>query len=79
MTLDRTEAAPADTNPQSPTREPSSDGSAWSDRLRALKNIPPVLHFVWESGPAVVFWNITIRIVVAFLPVGIGIIVPIHH
>ena len=42
--------------------------------LRALKNIPPVLHFVWESGPAVVFWNIAIRIVVAFLPVGIGII-----
>jgi ATP-binding cassette subfamily B protein len=33
-----------------------------------------VLHFVWESGPAVVFWNITIRIVVALLPVGIGII-----
>ena len=49
-------------------------GNAWGDRLRALKNVPPVLHFVWESGPAVVFWNITIRIVVAFLPVGIGII-----
>jgi ATP-binding cassette subfamily B protein len=48
--------------------------SAWGDRLRALKNVPPVLHFVWESGPAVVFWNIAIRIIVAFLPVGIGII-----
>ncbi len=55
--------------------EPAKSGSgAWSDRLRALKNIPPVLHFVWESGPSVVFWNITIRIVVAFLPVVIGII-----
>src|SRR5438270_213161 len=49
-------------------------GNAWSDRLRALSNVPPVLHFVWESGPAVVFWNITIRILVAFLPMGIGII-----
>jgi ATP-binding cassette subfamily B protein len=49
-------------------------GNAWADRVRALKNVPPVLHFVWESGPSVVFWNITIRIVVAFLPVGIGII-----
>ncbi len=49
-------------------------GSAWGERLRALKNIPPVLHFVWESGPSVVFWNLAIRIVVAFLPVGIGII-----
>jgi ATP-binding cassette, subfamily B, bacterial len=53
---------------------PQEPASAWGDRLRALKNVPPVLHFVWESGPAVVFWNITIRIVVAFLPVGIGII-----
>jgi ATP-binding cassette subfamily B protein len=54
--------------------EPASATGAWSDRLRALKNVPPVLHFVWESGPSVVFWNILIRIVVAFLPVGIGII-----
>ena len=42
--------------------------------MRALKNVPPVLHFVWESGPSIVFWNIAIRIVVAFLPMGIGII-----
>src|SRR5579875_1657071 len=57
------------------TPEGSPDhGNAWGDRLRALKNVPPVLHFVWESGPSVVFWNIAIRIVVAFLPVGIGII-----
>ena len=49
-------------------------GSAWRDRLRALANVPPVLRFVWDSGPEVVFWNITIRIVVAFLPVAVGII-----
>jgi ATP-binding cassette, subfamily B, bacterial len=54
--------------------EPQNAGSAWGDRLRALKNVPPVLRFVWESGPSVVFWNIAIRIVVAFLPVAIGII-----
>ena len=53
------------------SQEPAS---AWGDRLRALKNVPPVLHFVWESGPSVVFWNLTIRILVAFLPIGIGII-----
>ena len=59
----------------SPPEEPlKSSGSAWADRVRALRNVPPVLHFVWESGPAVVFWNIAIRIIVAFLPVGIGII-----
>jgi ATP-binding cassette, subfamily B, bacterial len=57
------------------TAEPGqAHGSAWGDRLHALRNVPSVLHFVWESGPAVVFWNIAIRIVVAFLPVAIGII-----
>ncbi len=62
---DRDEQAPAQSQGVS---------SAWGDRLRALRNVPPVLHFVWESGPSVVFWNISIRIIGAFLPVGIGII-----
>ena len=57
-----------------PEKPGKARSSAWGDRVRALKNIPPVLHFVWEAGPAVVFWNITIRVIVAFLPVGIGII-----
>jgi len=53
---------------------PQKSGSAWGDRVRALRNVPPVLRFVWESGPSVVFWNLAIRIFIAFLPVGIGII-----
>ncbi len=57
-----------------PSDPPGQPGNAWGDRIRALKNVPSVLHFVWESGPEVVSWNIAIRIVVAFLPVGIGII-----
>ena len=65
--------SPAPIPPPAP-EAPGAPGNAWGDRLRALKNVPPVLHFVWESGPAVVFWNIAIRIVVAFLPMGIGII-----
>jgi ATP-binding cassette subfamily B protein len=54
--------------------ETTQPGNAWSDRLRALRNVPPVLKFVWESGPTVVFWNISIRLLVALLPVGIGIV-----
>jgi ATP-binding cassette, subfamily B, bacterial len=70
------ETAQTDTASRGKAEEPKpTHGNAWHDRLRALKNVPPVLHFVWESGPAVVFWNIALRIVVAFLPVGIGIIV----
>ncbi len=57
-----------------PDEPRETQGNAWSDRVRALRNVPPVLRFVWESGRAVVFWNIAIRIVVALLPVGIGII-----
>jgi ATP-binding cassette subfamily B protein len=66
-------AVAGDTSEKLPN-PPQAPGNAWSDRIRALKNVPPVLRFVWESGPTVVFWNIAIRIVVSFLPVGIGII-----
>lgn len=72
VTVDDVERAGPSPNPPGSSTEKS--GSAWGDRLRALKNVPPVMHFVWESGPSVVFWNIAIRIFVAFLPVGIGII-----
>jgi len=53
---------------------PKDRGNPWGDRLRALRNVPPVLRIVWESGRSVVFANISLRILVAFLPVGVGII-----
>jgi ATP-binding cassette subfamily B protein len=68
------DAKPAGDPPERQPAPTHNAGSAWSDRVRALKNVPPVLHFVWESGPAVVFWNIAIRVLVAFLPVAIGIV-----
>ncbi len=46
--------------------------SAWGDRIRALKNVPPVLHIVWESGPSVVTWGIILRFIIAFMPVALG-------
>ena len=69
-----TDAKPAGSSGPSQSGTQGHPGNAWADRIRALRNVPPVLHFVWESGPSVVFWNIAIRFVVAFLPVGIGII-----
>ena len=36
---------------EQPPEAPQELASAWGDRLRALKNVPPVLHFVWESVP----------------------------
>jgi ATP-binding cassette subfamily B protein len=40
----------------------------WRERLQALKNVPPVLHILWESGPAVVVWGLILRVLVAVLP-----------
>jgi ATP-binding cassette, subfamily B, bacterial len=46
--------------------------SPWRERLSALRNMPPVLRILWESGPAVVSWGIALRVVVAVLPFGIA-------
>jgi ATP-binding cassette subfamily B protein len=61
--------APAKGAPNSQPRVPSS---AWGERIAALKNVPPVLKILWESGPAVVAWGIILRLIVAGLPVLIG-------
>ncbi len=50
----------------------SSDESPWRERIRALRNMPPVLHILWESGPAVVTWGLLLRLVVAVLPFAIA-------
>ncbi len=53
---------------------PQSSHSAWRERVQALKNVPPVLGILWESGPAVVTWGIVLRIFVAALPSGIALV-----
>ncbi len=47
---------------------PQSSRNAWRERVQALKNVPPVLGILWESGPAVVTWGLILRIFVAALP-----------
>src|SRR2546423_12983147 len=42
--------------------------TGWRDRLSALRNVPTVLHYVWESGRAVVILGLLARIVVSLLP-----------
>src|SRR6202789_3491975 len=51
---------------------PQSSRNAWRERVQALKNVPPVLGILWESGPAVVTWGIILRIFVAALPAAIA-------
>jgi len=45
--------------------------NGWRQRLAALKNVPPILKIVWESGPAVVVSGIVLRLLAAFAPLGL--------
>jgi ATP-binding cassette, subfamily B, bacterial len=40
----------------------------WRERLSALRNVPAVLRFVWESGRVVVILGLVARVVAALLP-----------
>ena len=42
--------------------------SGWRDRLAALRNVPTVLRFVWESGRLVVVLGLVSRIIASILP-----------
>jgi ATP-binding cassette, subfamily B, bacterial len=48
-----------------------SRSSAWRERVEALKNVPPVLKMLWDSGRAVVVWGIVLRLAVSALPLAI--------
>lgn len=42
----------------------------WRDRLVALRNVPPVLGIVWESGPLVVSLGLFFRLSSSLLPLA---------
>jgi ATP-binding cassette subfamily B protein len=43
---------------------------SWRERIRALKNIPPLLSIVWHAGPSVVGASALGRVVGALLPLA---------
>ena len=42
---------------------------AWRERLRALKNLPPVVALLWNSGRALVATEVSLRFISALIPV----------
>jgi ATP-binding cassette, subfamily B, bacterial len=42
--------------------------TGWRERLAALRQVPPVLGFVWESGRSVVVLGVAARVVASLLP-----------
>jgi ATP-binding cassette subfamily B protein len=43
----------------------------WRERLRALRNVPVVLRFVWESGRTVVVLGLLSRVLASLLPLAL--------
>jgi len=51
--------------------EPKNLSMAWRERLLAMRNMPPVLRIVWESGRLVVTLGLIARLFTSLLPVAI--------
>lgn len=49
--------------------ERESFWSGWQERLSALRQVPPVLKIVWQSGPAVVTMGLVLRLFTSLLPI----------
>jgi len=53
----------------------SQDGTdptpRWRDRVAALKNIPPILHIVWEAAPKVIVSTVVCRVLAALIPLAV--------
>ncbi|MBV9083327.1 MAG: ABC transporter ATP-binding protein [Acidobacteriaceae bacterium] len=46
--------------------------SPWRERLQALKNVPPVLRIVWDSGPYIVVAGLVFRVIASAVPVSMA-------
>src|SRR6185503_717472 len=52
-------------NPHAPKEPPTS----WRDRIKALRNIPPLLRMVWATSPSLAVGGLLLRLLLAVLPV----------
>src|ERR1700682_5363932 len=43
----------------------------WRERVQALRNLPPVLRMVWQAAPNAVVAGLSLRVVVALLPLAV--------
>ena len=57
-----------------PERQEHATGSAWAERVRALRNVPLVLKILWQAGRCVVAWGLILRVVQPAISLAIGIV-----
>ena len=53
-----------------PQQPPQDFLNGWRDRLKALRNLPPVWRMLWKSGPGLVAGSVAFRILGALLPLA---------
>ncbi|HYL37471.1 MAG TPA: ABC transporter ATP-binding protein, partial [Bryobacteraceae bacterium] len=53
-------------NPHLPKTAPAT----WRDRIRSLRNVPPLLRMVWETSPPITSATVVLRLISALIPVG---------
>ena len=51
--------------------EAQAAGARWSERLKALRRIPPIFRMVWNCAPEVVFMSAVARVIISIIPVAL--------
>lgn len=44
--------------------------TSWNERVRALRNLPPILKLAWKTGPGIITAGLALRLASAVIPVG---------
>jgi len=60
---------PADATKGETGSEPSPP--RWRERIKALRNVPPVFKLVWEAAPAAVTASLLLRLLTSVVPLGL--------
>ena len=52
------------------TTESRTFWDGWRERIRALRNVPPLLRIVWQSGAGIVSGGLPCRVLGALIPLA---------
>ena len=49
---------------------PGQEKGTWRERIAALRNLPPLLKIIWDSGPGIVSGSLVCRLLAALTPLA---------
>lgn len=53
-----------------PPTKPEELPQSWTQRLQALRNVPPLLKLVWQTSPGLCLATLVLRLVASFVPLA---------